>query len=90
MSTARPPVTSDDLDAWIAVLRGRLARREFDGLGRWDADSDTLDVDRVVRIMLADLDHYSDLAAEQRQDPRIVARHGLLIQDFRRLRERIG
>jgi hypothetical protein len=31
MLTTRPPVTPDDLDAWIAELRGRLARRELDG-----------------------------------------------------------
>jgi hypothetical protein len=40
--------------------------------------------------MLADLDHYDDLAPEQREAPSIVARRDLLVQDFQRLRERIG
>jgi hypothetical protein len=90
MLTTRPPVTPDDLDAWIAELRGRLARRELDGLGQWDEAGGTLSADLVVSIMLADLDHYDDLAPEQREAPSIVARRDLLVQDFQRLRERIG
>ncbi len=79
----------DELDGWIAELRGRVARAELDGRGRFDVRNGLLDIELVARIMLADLDHYDDLPLEQRQDLLVEARRGLLLADFRRLREQI-
>ena len=80
-----------ELDGWISGLRSRVARGELDGLGRIPLDGTAvLGVATVVRIMLADLDHFDDLPPEQRQDLLVEARRRLLLRDFRRLREQIG
>ena len=84
--TAEP----DDLVAWIDELRARVARGELDGRGRFDVDTGALDVDLAARIMLADLDHDSDLTPEQRRDPFSIERRRLLVADLRRLREHLG
>ena len=81
----------DDLDAWIAALRDRAARGELDGrtpivIGGLRLPS----ADLAARIMLADLDHYDDLAPEQRRDMLIEARRMMLLGDLRQLREQIG
>ena len=90
-SAVRRGVARSELDAWISDLRGRVARGELDGLGSIPVDgSALLGTVTVVRIMLADLDHYDDLTPEQRQDPLVEARRRLLLADFRRLREQIG
>ncbi len=80
----------DDLAAWIAELRGRVARGELDGLGHFAVLGGRLDVGLAARIMLADLDHDNDLTPEQRQDPFSVERRRLLVADLRRLREHLG
>ena len=67
----------DDLAAWIAELRDRMARG-------------VLAVGEAARLMLADLDHYDDLPPERRQDPLVEARRRLLFSDLRRLCEQIG
>ena len=52
----------DDLGAWIAELRGRVARGDLVALGRVELDGGIiLAADLAARIMLADLDHYEDL-----------------------------
>ena len=92
MPTAmRRCVERNELHAWIADLRGRVARGELAGLGPIPIDgAAVLGTATVVCIMLADLDHYDDLSPEQRQDLLVEARHRLLLGDFRRLREQIG
>ncbi len=80
----------DDLAAWIADLRGRVARGELDGQGEFAVLGGRLAVGLAARIMLADLDHDHDLTPEQRDDPFSVERRRLLFSDFRRLREQIG
>jgi hypothetical protein len=81
-----------ELVAWIVALRGRLAAGEFSshpplelgyGTGQWPAE-------RTLRIMLADLDHYTTLAPTQRLDPRTASRRLSLLDDFRVLRELVG
>ncbi len=92
MPSAQPRcVERNELDAWISDLRGRVARGELDGVGAIPLDgAAVLSTATVVRIMLADLDHYDDLSPEQRQDLLVRARRRLLLADFRRLREQIG
>ncbi len=92
MPSASPRgVERNELDAWISDLRGRVARRELDDRGPLPLDgAAVLGTATIVRIMLADLDHYDDLPHEQRQDVLVEARHRLLLHDFRRLREQIG
>ena len=80
----------DDLAAWIAELRGRVARGELAGLGTLDVDGRALPVARAARIMLADLDHYDDLPLEHRREPPIVARRLRLLADLWELRAQIG
>ena len=81
----------NELDAWISDLRGRVARGELVGLGPTPIEeAAVLDTETLVRVMLADLDHYDDLSPEQRRDPLIQARRGLLLADFRRLHQLIG
>ena len=84
-------VERNELDEWISDLRDRVARGELDGLGPIPLDgAAVVGTETVVRIMLADLDHYDDLPPEQRQDLLVQARRGLLLRDFRQLREHIG
>ena len=79
------------LATWIAELRGRLARGEFADGGPIEVAGVTLPrVELAVRIMLADLDHYDDLALDRRRDLLVMARRRLLLEDLRRLREQLG
>ena len=81
----------DDLVAWIAELRGRLARGDLAALGRVELDGGIiLTADMAARIMLADLDHYEDLPPTWRGDLAVVARREALLRDLRQLREQIG
>ncbi len=80
----------DDLGAWIAELRARVARGELDGRGEFAVLGGRLAVGLAARIMLADLDHDDDLTPEQREDPFSVERRRLLFFDLHRLREQIG
>ena len=91
MQSARPRcVERSELDAWISDLRGRVARGELDGLGTIPLDgAAVLGTATVVRIMLADLDHYDDLPPEQRHDLLVEARRRMLLRDIARLREHI-
>lgn len=86
-----PRVETQELDGWILDLRGRVARGELRGVGPIPVDgAAVLGTAMVVRIMLADLDHYDDLPPEQRQDLLVEARRRLLLHDFRRLRDLMG
>ena len=80
----------DDLVAWIAELRARVARRELDRQGTFRIGGAELPVGLAARILLADVDHDKDLTPEQRRDPFNVERRRILFGDLRRLREQIG
>ena len=80
----------DDLVAWIADLRARVARGELDGQGSFAVGGGKLAVGLAARILLADLDHDRDLTPAQRRDAFSVERRRLLFADLRRLREQIG
>ena len=81
----------DDLVAWIADLRGRVARGELAALGRVELDGGIILVaELAARILLADLDHYDTLPPTRRRDLAVVARREALLRDLRRLREQIG
>ena len=80
----------DDLVAWIAKLRNRVARGELDGQAEFATGGGRLAVGLAARIMLADLDHDHDLTPKQRRDPLSVERRLLLFADLRQLREQIG
>ena len=81
----------DELNEWIVELRVRVSRGELDGVGPIPADgAAVLGTALLVRVMLADLDHYDDLPAEHREDLLVEARRRTLLRDFARLREQIG
>ena len=80
----------DDLVAWIAELRARVARGDLDGQGEFEAGVGRFAVGLAARIMLADLDHYEALPPTWRGDLAVVARREALLRDLRRLREQIG
>ena len=80
----------DDLVAWIAELRARVARGDLDGQGEFEAGVGRFAVGLAARIMLADLDHYEVLPPTLRGDLAVVARREALLRDLRRLREQIG
>ncbi|MDP8923248.1 MAG: hypothetical protein M3O34_10295 [Chloroflexota bacterium] len=79
------------LDAWIAELRGRVARGELDDLPPIDMDgAPELGTAAVVRILLSDLDDCEALTPEQRRDPLVIARRLYLLGDLWKLRAQIG
>ncbi|MDP8923046.1 MAG: hypothetical protein M3O34_09255 [Chloroflexota bacterium] len=81
----------DDLDAWIAELRDRLARGELDGRTPIEIAGLRLpSAGLAARIMLADLDHYDDLTPEQCRDVLVQAPRRMLLRDFRELRALLG
>ena len=81
----------DDLIAWIADLRARVARGELGGLGRVELDGGImLTAQLAARILLADLDHFDDLTPTQRRDLSVRARREALLRDLTRLRKQIG
>ena len=81
---------ADDLVAWLAALRGRVARGELAGCGTYDAGGGRLPVAHAARTLLADVDHDRDLTLKRRRDPFNVNRRRLLLADLRRLRDQIG
>jgi hypothetical protein len=83
----------DGLDRWIGDLRGHLERGDLAGLGRlYLGDGlEQLPGERVVRIMLADLDDLADPLGSAARDPGWRDRRRReLLGDFRRLRELLG
>jgi hypothetical protein len=81
-----PP--DDDLAAWIADLRSRLARGDLATVAAIDIGYGTSAVpaERLVRIMLADLDSFEDLGPDEAVDPVNLARRTGLLADFRVLK----
>ena len=80
----------ENLVAWIADLRGRVARGELDGRGEFEVGGGWLPIGQAARIMLADLEHDKDLTLAHRRQPDVIERRRLLRADLRRLREQIG
>ena len=79
-------------EAWIDVLRFRLARGELAGLGPIELDdAGHLPGEIVVRIMLSDLDDLNDPVGSWGDDAAWRAeRRWRLLGDFGRLRMLIG
>ena len=82
---------AEDLADWIGAVRARLARGELADLGVLDLGDGTppMEGELLVRIMLADFDHFDDLTPMRRREPDVVARRRALLQSLHRLRERI-
>ena len=81
----------DELVAWIADLRTRVARGELDGQGEFEVGGGgRLAIGLAARILLADLDHDKDLTPAQRRDRVAVERRRSVRADLRRLRQQIG
>jgi hypothetical protein len=81
-----------DLAAWIDALHGRLERGDLADLGPVEIGYGTkaLPAELAIRIKLADLDGFDDLAlAACSSAEHVRCRQGLL-DDFRRLRELLG
>ena len=91
MGEGRVAEDRDDLDAWTAELRDRVTRGELDRLTPITLGGLRLpSAELAARIMLADLDHYAELAPDQRRDMLVEARRLMLLRDFRQLREQLG
>ncbi len=78
------------LDAWITGLRGRVVRGELAGLGSMARYGVELPVERIAKILLADLDDCEALPPEQHRDPRVIARRLRVLADMWELRAQIG
>src|SRR4051794_19827378 len=80
-----------DLDGFIPELRGRLHRGEYAGVGPVDLGESAPigDPELVLRIMLADWDHFDDLGPEQRDDYLVAARRVQVLADLHALRQRL-
>jgi hypothetical protein len=80
-----------DLDGFIPELRGRLDRGEYANLGPVDlGESAPLrDPELVLRILLADWDHFDNLSHEQRDDYGVAARRLKVLADLHALRQRL-
>jgi hypothetical protein len=77
-----------DLAAWIDALHGRLERGDRADLGPVDIGYGTkaLPAELAIRIMLADLDGFDDLALTPCSSTEVGRRRQGLLDDFRRLR----
>jgi hypothetical protein len=82
----------EEISAWIAALRHRLAAGELAALGPIDVgdDTDNLPGEVVVRIMLADLNDLDSLAPGGHDQAVAITRRRALSEDLQRLRELIG
>jgi hypothetical protein len=81
----------EDLDGFIPVLRGRLGRGEYAecgpvDLGEWAPLGNP---ERVLRVMLADWDHFHDLSPAQRDDFQVAARRLAVLRDLRLFLQRL-
>ena len=90
---ARRPLADrvKDLDGFIPELRGRLDRGEYATLGPVDlGESAPLgDPELVLRIMLADWDHFDSLSPKQRDDYLVAARRLTVLADLHALWQRL-
>jgi hypothetical protein len=78
----------DDLDAWIGILRDRLARGELATLDPIDIGYGTtiLPARIMIAIMLTDLDELDEPATDWDADGHRLERRRALLEEFRRLR----
>ena len=81
-------VPNDNLMSWIAELRTRLDHGDLETLRPLDLGRGipALPAAHAIRIMLADLDGFEDMAPDEADDPVNVARRASLLADFRVLR----
>ena len=91
-TTLRTSTPTDDLIAWIAGLRARLARGDLARLGPIDFGDGlpALPAEHTVLLMLADLDDFEDMTPDEVNDPVNVARRDVLLTSFSILRTLIG
>ena len=88
---ASPDTVADGLEAWIAVLRTRLARGGLRALGSVSvSEGKTLPAELAARLVLNDLDHFEGLPRSWGNDPRKVVRRRLLLHDLQDLRRQLG
>jgi hypothetical protein len=81
-------VDAGEGEAWVTELRARLGRGDLAKLGPlqlWE-DVPPMPGELMVRIMLADLDHFADLTPTHRAEPGVQRRRRALLEDFARLR----
>ena len=78
----------DNLMSWIADLRTRLDHCHLETLPPLDLGYGipALPASHAIRIMLADLGRFEDMAPDAADDPVNVARRNSLLADFRVLR----
>jgi hypothetical protein len=81
-----PP--DDNLMSWIAELRARLDDGHLETLPPSDLGHETQAwrAALAIRLMLADLAHFEDMAPDEADDPAIISRRTSLLADFRVLR----
>jgi hypothetical protein len=77
-----------DLDGFIPELRGRLGRDEYANVDLGES-TPLGDPQLVLRIMLADWDHFDDLSPEQRDDYGVAARRLQVLADLHAFRQRL-
>jgi hypothetical protein len=75
---------------WIEDLRVRIERGELKHLSPVNLDTARIDAELVARIMLADLDAFEDLPAEEYDLPDKLVHRRSVLWDLLWLRERIG
>jgi hypothetical protein len=82
----------EDVATWIRTLSGRVERGDLTALPPVDIGYGTaiMAAERTIRIMLADLDSFDELASGDRVSPETERCRAVLLDDFRRLRELIG
>src|SRR4051812_6090815 len=80
-----------DLDGFIPELRGRLDRGEYANLGPVELGTlESLgDPELVLRVMLADWDHFDNLSPEQRDDYQVAARRLRMLADLHALQQQL-
>jgi hypothetical protein len=80
-------MTSRALRTFIAELRVRLGRGDFDGQrDLWLSDEITLtDVELAVQVLLADVDYYASMPAAQREQHPWKGQRERLADTLRRL-----
>ena len=80
----------DDLDDWIARLRGRIRRDQLRDAPPVKVGLVTMGAEQAARILLADVDHDRVLTLARRRDAFNVERRRHLLSQILRLREQIG
>ena len=76
-------VPSAEAASWVRVLDGYPPIELGYGTG-------DLPAERMIRILLADLDSFDDVTSDQRADAVNVAQQRAVLDELRRLRELLG